>query len=223
MCITGCGIADSEKEKLMTPFVQVGTVAKTKGTGLGLAICKQLATQMGGNLSFVSKLGKGSTFTLELRDVKFVEPSPDEVTKADAGQGVKKAVGNEVKAVTVKKNMRNCHMLIVDDVPLNLAVLKAILTRIGLLDIVTAVDGKDAWEKIQASDKPFDLVLTDMWMPKMNGKDLVAKIRGDERFAGLPVYAVTADIEEQKTFGKHGFTGLLLKPLTIDKLSGLFN
>ena len=60
-------------------------------------------------------------------------------------------------------------------------------------------------------------------MPKMNGKDLVAKIRGDERFAGLPVYAVTADIEERKTFGKHGFTGILLKPLTIDKLSGLFS
>ncbi len=60
-------------------------------------------------------------------------------------------------------------------------------------------------------------------MPKKNGKDLVAKIRADERFAGLPVYAVTADIEEQKTFEEHGFTGILLKPLTIEKLSGLFN
>ena len=57
----------------------------------------------------------------------------------------------------------------------------------------------------------------------MNGKDLVAKIRADGRFAGIPVYAVTADIEEQKTFEKHGFAGLLLKPLTIDKLSGLFS
>ena len=114
-------------------------------------------------------------------------------------------------------------MLIVDDVPLNLAVLKALLTRLGMLNIVTATDGQDAWEKIQASDKPFDLVLTDMWMPKKNGKDLVTKIRADERFAGLPVYSVTADIEDQKSFRKDGFTGLLLKPLTIDKLSGLFD
>ena len=219
---TGCGIADSEKGKLMTPFVQVGTVAKAKGTGLGLAICKQLATKMGGTLSFVSKLGKGSTFTLELRDVKFVEPSSEEDGKAAAGPDIRKDADKD-KVVTVKKNMRNCHMLIVDDVPLNLAVLKALLTRIGLIDIVTAVDGQDAWEKIQASDKPFDLVLTDMWMPKMNGRDLVAKIRRDERFADLPVYAVTADTEERKTFEKHGFTGLLLKPLTIDKLSGLFS
>ena len=219
---TGCGIADDEKEKLMTPFVQVGgAAAKTKGTGLGLAICKQLATRMGGTLSFVSKLGKGSTFTLELRDVKFAESAPEDKTKAasqDAGNAQK-----EAKALTMKKCMRNCRILIVDDVPLNLAVLKALLTRIGMLNIVTAVNGQDAWEKLQAADKPFDLVLTDMWMPKMNGRVLVERIRGDKRFAGLPVYAVTADIEERKTFVKHGFTGILLKPLTIDKLSGMFN
>lgn len=46
---------------------------------------------------------------------------------------------------------------------------------------------------------------------------------GIERFAGLPVYAVTADVEEQKSFAERGFTGVLLKPLTIDTLSKLFN
>ena len=56
----------------------------------------------------------------------------------------------------------------------------------------------------------------------LDGKALAAKIRGDERFAGLPVYVVTADIEEQKPFAEHGFTGVLLKPLTMDKLSRLF-
>ena len=56
----------------------------------------------------------------------------------------------------------------------------------------------------------------------MNGRDLVAKIRADERLAELPVYAVTADVEEQKNFAERGFTGVLLKPLTIDTLSSLF-
>ena len=51
---TGCGIAEEDKEKVMTPFVQVGSQAKIKGTGLGLPICKQLAASMGGQLSFVS-------------------------------------------------------------------------------------------------------------------------------------------------------------------------
>ena len=220
---TGCGIPEEAKDKLMNPFVQVDTDAKIKGTGLGLAICKQFAARMGGELSFVSELGKGSTFTLELRNVKFaVKPPDDDKKAADVRKDIEKAK-NSANALLAKQRMRNCRMLVVDDVPLNLAVLKALLTRIGLRDVVTAVDGQDAWEKIQASDKPFDLVLADMWMPKMNGRDLVAKIRADERFKDIPVYAVTADTEARKTFAKHGFTGILLKPLTIDKLSELFN
>jgi CheY-like chemotaxis protein len=59
-------------------------------------------------------------------------------------------------------------------------------------------------------------------MPEMNGRELVAKIRVDERLAELPVYAVTADVEEQKNFAERGFTGVLLKPLTIDTLSEFF-
>ena len=226
---TGCGIAEEEKEKLMTPYVQAGTKARTKGTGLGLAICKQLATRMGGRLSFVSELGKGSTFTLELHEVKSIEHTPDADKQAAAGQDHlrKKLEGFETRDGKTfgeaQKDLREDRILIADDVPLNLAVLKALLTRLGIRGVVTAVDGQDAWEKIRTSDTPFDLVLTDMWMPKMDGKDLVARIRADERFAGLPVYAVTADIEEQKVFVEHGFTGILLKPVTIDKLSRLFN
>jgi len=226
---TGCGIAEAEKEKLMTPYVQAGTKARTKGTGLGLAICKQLATRMGGSLTFVSELGKGSTFTLELREVKFTEHSPDADKKAADGQVLltERIEGDDmrggIKASGMQKEMRDYRILIADDVPLNLAVLKALLTRIGLRNVATAVDGQAAWEKIAGADTPFDLVLTDMWMPKMDGKDLVTKVRADKRFANLPVYAVTADIEEQKKFEEHGFTGIILKPVTIDKLLRLFN
>ena len=225
---TGCGIADGEKDKLMTPYVQAGSVSKTKGTGLGLAICKQLASRMGGNLSFVSQLGKGSTFTLELHEVKSAALAPEANKKAADGQNHlpeemdSDDTRNGIKICRGQTNTKNSRVLIADDVPLNLAVLKALLTRIGIRDIVTAVNGQDAWEKIKMSDKPFDLILTDMWMPIMDGKDLVAKIREDSRFVKLPVYAVTADIEEQKSFEEHGFTGLLLKPVTIVKLSRLF-
>ena len=52
---------------------------------------------------------------------------------------------------------------------------------------------------------------------------IAGKIRADSRFTSLPVYSVTADIEEQKAFAEHGFTGILLKPVTIVKLSRLFN
>ena len=224
---TGCGIAEEDKKKLMSPFVQGGANTKINGTGLGLAICKQLATRMGGKLSFVSELGKGSTFTLELRDVKSAEYSPDIDKTVAAGHEL--ADGRTTPGETRngkthagQKDMRNCRMLIADDVPLNLAVLKALLKKIGMNDVVTAVDGQDAWEKLQTSEQPFDCVLTDIWMPKMGGKELASKIRSDERFAGLRIYAVTADIEEKKTFAEHGFTGILLKPLTIENLSRVF-
>ena len=215
---TGCGIAEEDKEKLMSPFVQVGEDAKTKGTGLGLAICKQLAASMGGGLSFVSELGKGTTFTLELHDVKSAESLPN----AEATAAKHDEIRSE-KTREGQKDSKEYHILIADDVPLNLAVLKALLKKIGVNDVETAVDGQDAWEKIQASERPFDCVLTDIWMPRMDGKGLVAKIRADERFVELPVYAVTADIEQKKSFEEQRFTGTLLKPLTIDKLSGLFN
>ena len=218
---TGCGIAEEDKAIVMDPFVQLGDNTKIKGTGLGLSICKQLAVSMGGRLSFVSELGKGSTFTLELHDVKIIESLPD-AGGAAAGQELSGGQTQSEKAQEDRKVAKNYHILIADDVPLNLSVLKALLKKINVNDVETAVDGQDAWEKIRTSERPFDCVLTDVWMPKMNGRELVSTIRADERFAGLPVYAVTADVAEQKAFTERGFTGVLLKPLTIGVLSGLF-
>ena len=225
---TGCGISNEDKEKLMSPFVQAGENenARTKGTGLGLSICKQLAASMGGQLSFVSELGKGTTFTLELHDVKSAEPRSEAGGATAAGQELVRERRDAETRIEKNREGRNAvkkyHILIVDDVPLNLAVLKALLKKIGEDDVETAVDGQDAWDKIRTSERPFDCVLTDIWMPKMNGKELVSTIRADERFAGLPVYAVTADIEEKKSFAEHKFTGTLLKPLTIDTLVSFF-
>ena len=251
---TGCGIADEDKEKLVNPFVKAGVDAKIKGTGLGLTICKQLASRMGGHFSFVSELGKGSTFALELRDVKSVERTPENLKRIASGQELirlemkreaadEKASGNQAKSgagqksetaskakgtapapasVPAPKLKKQFHVLIADDVALNLAVLKALLAKIGVSEVVKAVNGAEAWDKVQNAEKSFDIVLTDIWMPEMDGKEFVAKVRADKRFADLPVYAVTADIEAQKDFVERGFTGLLLKPVTIDKISGIF-
>ena len=57
--------------------------------------------------------------------------------------------------------------------------------------------------------------LTDMWMPEMDGEGLVKAIRASERLKSLPVYVVTADVEMQKRYEEVGFTGILLKPVTV--------
>ena len=103
---------------------------------------------------------------------------------------------------------------------MNLAVLKAMLKRIGIQNIQMAGNGREALEVM--ATKPIDLVLTDMWMPVMDGRAFVHTLRADPRYARLPVYAVTADVETLKTCAKADFTGILLKPLTLEKLHTLF-
>ena len=67
-----------------------------------------------------------------------------------------------------------------------------------------------------------DLVLTDMWMPKMDGAQLAAAMRGDSRFSRIPVVAVTADVDVGSTFDISLFAKVLSKPVTTVKLQRLF-
>ena len=93
------------------------------------------------------------------------------------------------------------------------------LARFGAFEVVSASDGKEALSILEAQDAPkFDFVLTDMWMPEMDGEGLVRAIRANSKLSDLPVYVLTADVEMQKTFENAGFTGLLLKPVTFDGL-----
>ena len=62
--------------------------------------------------------------------------------------------------------------------------------------------------------EPYDFVFSDFWMPIMNGLEFVEKLRADERFQQLPVYAVTADTEFQSDARHDLFNGILLKPIT---------
>ena len=67
----------------------------------------------------------------------------------------------------------------------------------------------------------FDMVLTDMWMPNMEGAELVRAIRDDADLAHLRVVVVTADVEVRKSAAEMGFDDILLKPVTGEKLRGL--
>jgi CheY-like chemotaxis protein len=110
-------------------------------------------------------------------------------------------------------------LLIVDDSKINLMVLKAHLKKLGVFDVVTANDGKEALDILTNPEtEPFDLVMTDMWMPNLDGEGLVRAIRQTPSLATLPVLAVTADVEARDKAAGMGFSGILLKPVTIDTL-----
>ena len=110
-------------------------------------------------------------------------------------------------------------ILIVDDQKMNLTVLKVMLKKLGNFDVVTADDGKEALAELEARGaKAFDMVLTDMWMPELDGAGLVKAIRASTKLKPLPVHVVTADVELVKRHEEVGFTSIMLKPITIDKI-----
>ena len=204
---TGCGISEEDLKRIGSAYSQVGVKAsRNGGTGLGLAICKQLAAAMGGRLEVASTLGAGSTFSVVIPNVKIVEPT------ADAQEHVPPLADAQRSALPGQMPHR---ILIVDDSKMNLMVLKALLKNMGDFEVALAADGQEALSVLEAPGaKAFDLVLTDMWMPNMDGAGLIRAIRANPALASLRVVAVTADVESQTTYADMGFNDILLKPVT---------
>ena len=209
---TGCGIDGESLKHIGSAYVQLGSKrGRNGGTGLGLAICKQLAAAMGGRLAVESSVGRGSTFSVTIPGVREAvagEGGAEGETPPRGSAAVRGGTGKPVKRI-----------LLVDDSKLNLMVLKALLKHLGDFEIGMAGNGREGLAMLAASGgAPFDLVLTDLWMPDVDGKELVQAIRKNPALAGLRVIAVTADVEFLETHAEFGFDGVLLKPVTPEKL-----
>ncbi len=200
---TGCGISPEDQRLLMQPFVQVQGFSSKKGTGLGLFICRQLASRMGGELLLSSELGKGSTFTVTIPHVGFSMKKPEQVE-------------DKTEAPIATHHIQK--VMIVDDMAVNRLVIQTLLKRLNITEIIFAENGEEALKTLHEFPKDIDLIFTDLWMPVMDGKALVKEIRKNDQWKELPVYAVTADSEAQESYESLGFTGILLKPVTLDKL-----
>ena len=200
---TGKGISEEDIARILQPFVQLADRNHRDGTGLGLPICQRLAALMGGKLEITSKVGEGSTFTVTIHNVKTAAP-PAKHSEDCAHLGHTPS-----------------RVLVVDDSPVNRAVLKAMLAKSGVAEVVMAKNGREALAVLEGNGD-FDIVLSDLWMPEMDGYGLVNAIRADERFSHLPVYLLTADVEARSQVESSRFTGILLKPITLEKLQALF-
>ena len=114
-------------------------------------------------------------------------------------------------------------ILVVDDEQINRELLGLYLS--DDYELLFACDGAEALVKLEEAAKagrPHDFVFSDFWMPNMNGIEFIKKLRADSRLRGLQVYLVTADTECQRDPASRLFDGILLKPVTHDKLVGVF-
>ena len=199
---TGKGISKENIPHILQPFVQLSDRNHREGTGLGLSICQKLAVLMGGELTVESEVGVGSTFSVTLHGVRTAElPRRHSANASHSGR-----LASSV--------------LVVDDSQVNRTVLRAMLRRIGVATIIMAEDGRAAMKELKGGSS-FDLVLTDLWMPGMDGYELVQAIRADASLARMPVYLVTADVEARAQAEAKGFTGVLLKPVTLENLKSI--
>jgi len=161
---TGVGIPESLQERLFQKFSQADSSITRRygGTGLGLAICKQLVELMEGEIGVISKTGAGSTFWFQLPLVKIGPSLRDD-----------KTLPHQVKELRV---------LIVDDVAMNLEILRRQLSAFGM-NVISAQDGFACiaeLERAWTSGKPYDLVFLDQMMPGLSGEKLAERIRKAE-------------------------------------------
>jgi len=153
---TGTGIPEGIRDRIWEPFFTTKELGK--GTGLGLSMVYGTASQVGGMADFTTELGAGTTFRIVLPVC-----DPPDRTDAEIVVGLSPDDGEQL------------NVLLVDDEEAVRAYLKLVLEEAGC-SIVEARDGQDAVEKFDEAGGLFDLVVTDVAMPRMNGAELAREL-----------------------------------------------
>jgi signal transduction histidine kinase/CheY-like chemotaxis protein/streptogramin lyase len=189
---SGIGIPADKISRLFKAFSQVdsSTTRKYGGTGLGLVISERLVGLMGGSIAVESVVGVGTTFTFTIQcSVDHSEVSPP-VQFDTAGNAGKKT-------------------LVVDDNATNRMLLKTLLAQWELSSVI-ASSGKQALEILDDTAR-FDLVITDMQMPDMDGLQLAQQIR--MKYPGVPIILLSSIGDESRHKYPGLFTYVLNKPV----------
>ncbi|ELH4194655.1 response regulator [Vibrio cholerae] len=193
---TGIGIEKNRVEQLFTPFIQADNSITRNygGTGLGLAITKHLVELMGGTIQVESEFGIGTTFTLYI-------PLQSRL------KNIKQSTSSSPKIVNVK----NHHILVVEDTKTNQMVIQLLLNKLGY-DVTIAENGLQAVELLE-KNYVFDLVLMDISMPIMDGIAATKILR--DKHIDIPIIALTAHTagSDKQNCIDAGMNDIVLKPI----------
>ncbi len=189
---TGIGISNEKIDRLFKAFSQVdsSTTRKYGGTGLGLVICEKLVALMKGSVTVESRLGHGTVFTFTIKT-------------NESKQSSKTFVHHSLTALEGKK------ALIIDDNTTNRSILKNQLQQWKMV-ITLASSGEQALKVLhQSSD--FDLILTDMQMPEMDGMQLSQQIRS--LYKNIKIILLSSIGDERSKLHTELFSAVLTKPV----------
>ena len=193
---TGHGMSDDVRARIFEPFFT--TRAPGAGTGLGLAMAYGAVGQNGGSIEVVSRPGEGASFRIVLPLAR------GESAEAKAGEAEPPRGSGKVLLVEDEAAVRD--------------VARAQLESLGY-SVLACANGAEALLVTGALSEPLDLLLTDVVMPGMNGRELAARLR--ERQPGLRVLFTSGYGEE--VLARHGEPGMLLlqKPFALARLASL--
>ncbi len=207
---TGIGIREEDIDKLFEAFSRVEEKRNRniEGTGLGLNITKRLVEMMGGDISVSSVYGEGSCFTARI---------PQEVVNSEPIGDFEKRYRQYL--ASARDNVRtiyapNAQLLVVDDVEMNLKVVKGLLKDTGI-KIDTAKSGAECLQCV--AEKKYDLIFLDHMMPEMDGIETLHHMHGMEgnRNSRTPVIMLTANAVTgaKEEYIREGFSDYLSKPV----------
>ncbi|MBK0034135.1 aerobic respiration two-component sensor histidine kinase ArcB [Erwinia sp. S43] len=201
---SGMGIPQDEQDKIFAMYYQVKDQRGGKpatGTGIGLAVSRRLAQAMGGDISVRSAQGQGSCFTLTLSAPRVAEEVEDEQPEDDLP-------------------LPALHVLLVEDIELNVVVARSVLEKLGN-SVEVAMTGQEALDMFDPDE--FDLVLLDIQLPDMTGLDVARGIH--QRHAGKqlpPLVALTANVlKDKREYLDAGMDDVLSKPLAVPALTAM--
>ena len=225
---TGQGLKPENKGRLFLEYSRFNNEANraTEGTGLGLYITKKLADLMGGAIWVESEYGKGSVFTVTVRQ-KVVDSAAIGPELAEQLRSFKFTDDRQITELQiVREAMPYGSVLIVDDVRTNLHVAKGLLSPYEL-KIDTAHSGFEVIEKVQAanggSGNTYDVIFMDHMMPRMDGIETTQKLRASGYDGVIIALTANAIVGNEEMFAQNGFDGFLSKPIDVRQLDAALN
>jgi signal transduction histidine kinase/FixJ family two-component response regulator/HPt (histidine-containing phosphotransfer) domain-containing protein len=221
---SGIGIKEEERHKLFDDYNRLD-LKKTnalEGTGLGLVLTKRMVELMDGAITVESQYGKGSTFTVKIKQIP-VDSPPIGPKVAENLMNFRYSVHKRSRnSGLVRLKLPYARVLVVDDVPINLDVAKGMLMPYSM-KIDCVLSGADAVEAVRTHAVHYDAIFMDHMMPGMDGIEAVRIIReeiGTEYARDIPIIVLTANAVagNEEMFLQNGFNDFLSKPIDILRL-----